>query len=154
MHLLAICTPRSCRCLFLSRWTFPQYTPFVSNSWPPTDGHYLPPEERLSQALSLARLLRHTLCVWYKAVCVIKVLIGNPPIQLICTQCKETHSYQYVGPTHTGSIVDPKIRISHPRKTNFHYIAALLLYLQEIKFSCHLFTANCPPYSVTDHGRA
>ena len=41
----------------------------------------------LSHTLSLARLLTHTLCVWYKAVCMIKVIIGNLPILLISTQC-------------------------------------------------------------------
>ena len=40
----------------------------------------------LSHTLSRARLLTHTLCVWYKAVCTIKVIIGNLPILPISTQ--------------------------------------------------------------------
>ena len=45
-----------------------------------------PEKDTFSHSLSLARLLTHTLCVGYKAVCTIKVIIGNLPILLISTQ--------------------------------------------------------------------
>ena len=56
---------------------------------------------------SLARLLTHTLCVCYKAVCTITVIIGNPPILLISTQYQRVQLLSLCGPNPHWILVNP-----------------------------------------------